>query len=499
MSGMNNFQSVIRKGDGIPGANGTFVDSIVTDGGGVIINDSGELAFSVPITGTQDQFGNHAILLHNAVGLDSVAVPGQLVSLPCGGIGCQRWITDISETLFAFNNAGQVAYQSFIAGTAVNADNEHLLLLSDGTSTEVVIREGDVPPSTFGVVYSSMMQSLPQLNDNGEILMRIYLRDVNINDAYWSVWRGAPGALSIVAAENWTAPMGGEYINGFIGFGEYGFNNAGQALFTQYVENNQGDQRIGLWLNSNAPTQTICFEGLPAPLGLTYQYPDSFSGSINSSGAMAFHALVEGPGVNFDNNLVLVRRMPFGLQTILARKGMQAPGLLNGVVFSSVAWSGEQILDDGRVVFQAGLAGPGISDDNNNTLWITRDGAPPALLLREGQTMVIGGQLKTVDEFITWLNPGSESGRGTSVSELGQVAMRVIFADATEAIIVAAPDSTCPGDVNGDGLVDFSDLNAMLTAYGHLGDVVDADLDLDGDVDFTDLNTVLSNFGVNCN
>jgi hypothetical protein len=499
ISGMNNLESVIRRGDEIPGAGGTFVDSIILDDGGVIINDSGELAFGVPITGTQDQFGDHAILIHNAMGLDSVAVPGQLVSLPCGGFGCQRWLTDISENFFAFNNAGQVVFQSFIAGTAVNEDNEHLLILSDGTSSEVVIREGDVPPGTFGVVYSSMMNSLPQLNDNGEILMRIYLRDVNINDSYWSVWRGAPGALSIVAAENWTAPMGGEYINGFIGLGEYGFNNAGQALFTQYVENNLGDQRIGLWLNSNAPTQTVCFEGLPAPLGLTYDYPGSYAGSINASGAIAFTGLVEGPGVNVDNNTILVRRTPFGLQTVLAREGMQAPGLLNGVHFNTVGWSGEQILDDGRVVFRAGLAGPGVHAGNDDSLWITRDGAPPALLIREAQTMVIGGQLKTVYDFTSWLSPGSESGRGTSVSELGQAAMRVLFTDGTEAILVASPESVCPGDVNGDGLIDFADLNAMLSEFGHLGDVVDADLDLDGDVDFTDLNAVLSNFGVNCN
>jgi hypothetical protein len=150
-------------------------------------------------------------------------------------------------------------------------------------------------------------------------------------------------------------------------------------------------------------------------------------------------------------------------------------------------------------VFRAGLAGPGVHAGNDDSLWITRDGAPPALLIREAQTMVIGGQLKTVYDFTTWLSPGSESGRGTSVSELGQAAMRVLFTDGTEAILVASPESVCPGDVNGDGLVDFSDLNAMLTEFGHLGDVIDADLDLDGDVDFTDLNAVLSNFGVNCN
>lgn len=49
-----------------------------------------------------------------------------------------------------------------------------------------------------------------------------------------------------------------------------------------------------------------------------------------------------------------------------------------------------------------------------------------------------------------------------------------------------------PGDVNKDGIVNFSDLNAVLSQFGSPGF---ADLNLDGVVNFSDLNTVLSNFG----
>jgi hypothetical protein len=373
-------------------------------------------------------------------------------------------------------------------------------MFNDGFTNEIVVREGDVPPSTFGVVYSSMNGSAAQLNDNGEILMRLYLREINVNNVFWSVWRGAPGAISIVAAENWTAPMGGEFGDAVFGNpGAMPFNNSGQAVFIQMVEDNQGDDRIGIWRNNNTQTTTVCFEGLPAPLGLTHRAPATFEQSMNSSGAIAFVTVLDGQGVNADNDVALIRRSPLGVQTILAREGMQAPGFLNGVTFDILAHVGPQILDDGRVVFPVLLSGPGVHDENDGTIWITRDGAPPALLIREGQTMVIAGQLKTVDEYDLMLSPGSETGRGTSVSELGQVAMRVIFTDQTEAIIVASPESVCPGDVDGDGLVDFADLNAILTEFGHLGDVILPDLDLDGDVDFTDLNAVLSNFGVNCN
>ncbi|MGP1309250.1 MAG: hypothetical protein ACTS27_03515 [Phycisphaerales bacterium] len=70
----------------------------------------------------------------------------------------------------------------------------------------------------------------------------------------------------------------------------------------------------------------------------------------------------------------------------------------------------------------------------------------------------------------------------------------VIAFDFTGATHVAA----CPADINGDGVVNFTDLNAVLTSFGQNGANPPGDTDGDGDVDFSDLNTVLSNFGVDC-
>lgn len=56
----------------------------------------------------------------------------------------------------------------------------------------------------------------------------------------------------------------------------------------------------------------------------------------------------------------------------------------------------------------------------------------------------------------------------------------------------------CPGDANGDDVVDFSDLNAVLAGYGATGDGLPGDLNEDGVVDFSDLNAVLAVFGGGC-
>lgn len=85
--------------------------------------------------------------------------------------------------------------------------------------------------------------------------------------------------------------------------------------------------------------------------------------------------------------------------------------------------------------------------------------------------------------------------------------VRFIAADAGSASVSeAAVDDVrivslgCPallGDIDGDGSVNFADLNAVLSAFGLSGEpgFNAADIDGDGDVDFGDLNAVLSNFG----
>ncbi len=54
------------------------------------------------------------------------------------------------------------------------------------------------------------------------------------------------------------------------------------------------------------------------------------------------------------------------------------------------------------------------------------------------------------------------------------------------------------GDLNGDGVVDLSDLGTLLSAYGCSGSCGVADLDDDGDVDLSDLGVVLSAYGTRC-
>ncbi len=62
-------------------------------------------------------------------------------------------------------------------------------------------------------------------------------------------------------------------------------------------------------------------------------------------------------------------------------------------------------------------------------------------------------------------------------------------------ILIGVPEEEpCPGDADGNGLVDFDDLLTTLSSFGPCADCP-ADFDEDGDVDFDDLLTVVSSFG----
>jgi len=123
-------------------------------------------------------------------------------------------------------------------------------------------------------------------------------------------------------------------------------------------------------------------------------------------------------------------------------------------------------------------------NDRGGALWQDQGGNVVASNFPSGKSRL----LATIDASTTTRLFWEDNRDGA-----GDIYAQNINADGT----LGASDP-CPGDTNGDNLVNFADLNAVLSEFGQSGPGLAGDLNDDGAVNFADLNAVLSQFGVDC-
>jgi hypothetical protein len=499
VSGMQNLEVVIRGGNVVPGFPDTFFGTIDPGDIGVRMNAGGAVAVAAPIFGAQAAFGSHVIVRHDQSGLNVLAAPGTLVTIPGAGFG-SRTLTNIG-TFPSFNASGEVAFIAEITGTGVNASNDTAIFRTSNGQRQLVLREGDVPPATFGVTFGSWaLSDRIGFNDNGVVLKSANLDQNGTNDTFWSMWQGVPGAMTMIAAEGWASPEGPDFLGSILlSLTHPLITNSGRAQFRSAVDN--PDLDVGIWQYEGGALTTIAFPGQPVLDGSTISELGLFTATqMNDAGEAIFEATTTDPvrGGFFDDSLALIRRNVDGTHSVIIREGDDAPGVPLAVTIADPLFDSAALLDDGSVIFSAILEGQGVGPNNNEAIYITRDGQDPELLIREGISLLVGGQLRILSDIVWLHESGAESGGRIAANSLGQAVIRAEFLDGTQAIIVVSPDPACPGDANDDGVVDFGDLNIVLGAFGNTGDIVPGDFNLDGDVDFNDLNQVLTNFGEFC-
>lgn len=100
-------------------------------------------------------------------------------------------------------------------------------------------------------------------------------------------------------------------------------------------------------------------------------------------------------------------------------------------------------------------------------------------------------------------SPGDPSfGGGPAINANGDIVFNAALipvgnpaVEYGSGVFVVYAENDVPGDTNGDGIVNFTDLNTVLGQFGQSGAGLAGDVNGDMTVDFSDLNTVLANFG----
>ena len=113
----------------------------------------------------------------------------------------------------------------------------------------------------------------------------------------------------------------------------------------------------------------------------------------------------------------------------------------------------------------------------------------PAFGVQPGASLLLAADL-TGSESADLLTLGGQAAVGAGAG-LPQTRVEALL----QAVAGVEP---CPGDANGDRIVNFADLNTVLAAFGSSGPGIPGDVTGDGVVNFADLNLVLSRFGQEC-
>ncbi len=257
-------------------------------------------------------------------------------------------------------------------------------------------------------------------------------------------------------------------------------------------------------------TQTFPVEGASSPLSLTafdaaIALEDDFASDLGWTVGATGDAATTGVwvrGVPNATNYQPSSGDPNGSGGECFYTGFSAPGAGDGAedidggattftspLFDAASASGEAFLSYSRWL---GSNGSGGSDYLRT--FLSNDGGSSWTLVdsvTEDTRVWTPRQIRVAD----YLTPTSTMRVRFVAADAGSPSVSEAAVDDVRIVLLGC--ASLSGDINGDGVVNFTDLNGVLGSFGATGapGFNPADVDNDGDVDFTDLNTVLANFG----
>jgi hypothetical protein len=157
---------------------------------------------------------------------------------------------------------------------------------------------------------------------------------------------------------------------------------------------------------------------------------------LNGAGNLAFTgALKTGVGGVASANATGVWTIsPEGELATIARVGDAAPGLSGArfASFSQIAYP-----DEAGIAFTATLAtgAGGVTTSNNFGFWAASEpGSSPSLIIRTGDSFVVGGVTKTISKFSVYSASAATAGARRSFNALGDVIFVLTFTDGTSGL-----------------------------------------------------------------
>ena len=207
------------------------------------------------------------------------------------------------------------------------------------------------------------------------------------------IWSERTGAVSLVAREGRQAPGTPDGAD-FLSFSQLSVNAEGKLAFNAQLISGDGGvtaaNNTGAWSESGGFLMVVAREADPIARAVTgVSFVTSITPAINRTGQLSFRAPITGGGSG-------IWKQVNGSLPAVVLTGDAAPGTDAGVTFNSFS-NVSQFSWNGAVAFRALLAGPGVTASNQSGVWVERNGAL-TLVARRGNRAIPGTTFHSIGE-----------------------------------------------------------------------------------------------------
>jgi hypothetical protein len=502
-------RTVALTGDVAPGTPAGVVYSRLVSERGVVMNASGRTAFSAYIEGNGIHSLNDTGVWSEGAGTLDLVVRNQ-EQAPGTGNGVQFWeLIDNAADTYILDSTGQTVFAGTLVGNGVDETNLSGLWFGESLdSLRVVARRGDpAPGAPPGAVFSPSQLWFPfafPLLSAGRVAFSSNTTPTDGGSVLGAgIWLGDGESLELVARTGDPAPGMPSGIQFSRSMGVSALNSNGQVSIGASLQGDPSNpiNNFGIWVGDADLLRLVARTGDPAPgtpAGIRFA---SFGGApLDSSGSVAFGAKLVGDGIVTANDFGIWAE-DAGVLVLVARKGTQAPGTPDGVVFGGPmprqTLNSPALNSAGQIIFSSTLSGPGVDATNNFGIWsgsiasqelVVRRGDPAPgitgdarfsgaifnyalnnagrvafmasvsggdagntygiwaqdaagelqLIVCVGDSIEVApGDFRTIN-FVQFIGAGSNTaGRGSAFNDLGQIAFSAAFTDGSEGIFVS--------------------------------------------------------------
>lgn len=304
-----------------------------------------------------------------------------------------------------------------LTGPDVTEDNDAGLWFGPPTALRLLAREGN---QAFGFPEGVVFDQLdygawprgylpppfPTVTDNGLVLFgaRVKGPDEPWRHGAPAIWLAGPdGVMSVIRIGDPAPGLPPDQYFG--GFRHHSISSRGHIVLAAIID----PFTSGVWAGKIDDLQLVALEGEPAPGADGAEFSDfslsDFLVSPYGENSAVVRAKLRGSNVNDTNDHGLWQGDRQSLK-LLFREGSPAPGLNDGSVVTQFVDLSNN--DGGDILASIRLAGPGVTSENDVSLWHVDTNGSISLLAREGGCWTLA--MESRNEFCFWMMWSSTTG-----------------------------------------------------------------------------------------